>query len=380
ALDFLFPSRAPLIKDQDVGNFAFSLSPSAPSCPRMPTVTGVAIDPIVTDSEKEVKEEPRPIKEEPIDVGEEALTNLRQSIDLAAMNRDDIGAAATLLSLATGFDLTLRVPQGGQIDAESKDGIPLVHTAATATAFVLPDREAEDNIALLGSSIFDPALVRRRKSFSLRFSSSEEDEKKLYISHENELFAKIPPKRGRPMKRKYSIQEVTTDPKKRRLACNRDAALRYREKKKLATMDLKNEQVHGTIRNKFLMRQVVELNNEINIWKCRFQQKFNIIPKFAFEMEKVSRSSSISMSSTDSHDSEGSQVDRAELNRLAALKYRAKKKEELESLKKEEAYLTDRNASLQTQSMNLHAEILELRAKMGFGHITTTSDVLFQYL
>lgn len=66
----------------------------------------------------------------------------------------------------------------------------------------------------------------------------------------------------------------------RRKAMNRDAALRYRERKKCELVHLKYEGEDLEIRNQILFEQASQLQQEIKIMKMKLNQQFDL--KFDF--------------------------------------------------------------------------------------------------
>ncbi|GMT06138.1 hypothetical protein PENTCL1PPCAC_28312, partial [Pristionchus entomophagus] len=253
--------------------------------------------------------------------------------------------------------------------------------------------EVED---VQGLAVTLQASSRRRKAPNVRSSNSEDDDEPIYISHEDVLLPRGS-KRGRPMGSRSSPKEVATDPKKRRQSNNRDAALRYREKKKMEAWEKKHEKNQREELNARLVVQVNVLSREVRSWKGRCLKAFQFLPDFDFEDYSplsLPFSSRRSVSATPSNDSTSSLpsslaspvlqslasslFDRAPLS--AAAKSRAKKTEAFTLLKQEEADLYTRNNSLRAEALQLYVEIVSLRKKIGFEKARTSADTDLPFL
>ncbi|GMS80682.1 hypothetical protein PENTCL1PPCAC_2857 [Pristionchus entomophagus] len=88
------------------------------------------------------------------------------------------------------------------------------------------------------------------------------------------------PKRGRPKKIRVPEDQDKMSLNERRKAMNRDAALRYRERKKEELEQLKYEADDLEVRNQILNEQASQLQQEIRIMKIKLNSNFDL--KFSF--------------------------------------------------------------------------------------------------
>ncbi|GMT11383.1 hypothetical protein PFISCL1PPCAC_2680, partial [Pristionchus fissidentatus] len=90
----------------------------------------------------------------------------------------------------------------------------------------------------------------------------------------------VKPKRGRPKKIRVPEDQEKMSLNDRRKAMNRDAALRYRERKKVELDQLKFEGDELEVRNQILREQEEQLKHQIRMMKIQLNQKFDF--KFDF--------------------------------------------------------------------------------------------------
>ncbi|GMR59621.1 hypothetical protein PMAYCL1PPCAC_29816 [Pristionchus mayeri] len=88
------------------------------------------------------------------------------------------------------------------------------------------------------------------------------------------------PKRGRPKKVRVPEDQASMSLNERRKAMNRDAALRYRERKKQELDQLKSEADDLAVANAILNEQATQLSEEIKLMKFRLHHQFDL--KFDF--------------------------------------------------------------------------------------------------
>ncbi|KAF8382445.1 atfs-1 [Pristionchus pacificus] len=88
------------------------------------------------------------------------------------------------------------------------------------------------------------------------------------------------PKRGRPKKIRVPEDQAKMSLNERRKAMNRDAALRYRERKKCELDELKREACHLEVNNQVLTEQASQLEQEIRLLKLRLHHEYDL--KFDF--------------------------------------------------------------------------------------------------
>ncbi|KAF8366895.1 hypothetical protein PRIPAC_84724, partial [Pristionchus pacificus] len=182
----------------------------------------------------------------------------------------------------------------------------------------------------------------------------------------------------RGVKREMSEGSAST-PDSKRMASNREAANRYRERKKqeMEVMRIEEETLIG--RNAELRQMELQVQEEIRQMRDRMTATFGFAPPYEHEPSVFEISSCLSLQDrTPKRIPFPKGLSPAEQNRESVRRDREKKKARFEALKAEEAILAMSKEMLYTQVIKLQGDINHMKQRMrAIGMIVP--DITYEY-